>query len=402
MEESWRWFGPADPVTIDDVRQTGATGIVTALHHLPPGTVWTPEEIAARQRLIAGANNAPTGLDWTVVESLPVSEDIKRQSGDWRGHVATWQQSLRHLAAAGVKVVCYNFMPILDWTRTNLDWPLNSGATCMRFDLADFAAFDIHILARPDADYPEDVAKEAARRFAAMDEPRRRALARNVVFGLPGAAEGFTLDELREHLAAYRSIGAERLRQNLVDFLEQVVPVAAEAGVRICCHPDDPPFPLLGLPRIMSTEDDYARVMQAVDDPANGITLCSGSLGARGDNDLPGMMRRLGDRVHFLHLRNVRREGDTAPCSFHESGHLDGDVDMVALVEAALAEETRRREAGRADASIPFRPDHGLHMTDDRRRAGQPGYPLVGRHVGLAELRGVIAALGRPRGTQAT
>ena len=395
MQESWRWFGPKDPVDLPAVRQTGAAGIVSALHHLAPGVLWTPEEIAARQRMIAGPDDAPTGLAWTVVESLPVSEDIKRQTGDWREHVATWRESLRNVAAAGIEVVCYNFMPVLDWTRTDLDWALPSGATCMRFDLADFAAFDLFILERPGASFSEAVREEAERRFRAMSEERKRELARNVVFGLPGAAEEMTLEGVKTHLALYDSVGPERLRQNFVGFLEQVAPLAQELGVRICCHPDDPPFPLLGLPRIMSTENDYAAMMHAVDVPANGITLCSGSLGARGDNDLPGMMRRLGERVHFIHLRNVRRDEDAVPCSFHESGHIDGNVDMVDLVAAILEEEARRREAGRQDHSIPFRPDHGLHMTDDRVRAGQPGYPLVGRHVGLAELRGIIAGLGR-------
>jgi mannonate dehydratase len=395
MHESWRWFGPKDPIDLAAVRQTGATGIVSALHHLPPGVLWTPEEIAARQRMISGPEDAPTGLAWTVVESLPVSEDIKRQTGEWRAHVDTWCESLRNLAAAGIEVVCYNFMPVLDWTRTDLDWPLTSGATCMRFDLADFAAFDLFILERPGAAFSEAVTAEAERRFRGMGEERKRGLARNVVFGLPGAAEEMSLEDVKGHLALYDRIGAERLRANLVDFLEQVAPLAEELGVRICCHPDDPPFPLLGLPRVMSTEADYRAVMEAVDVPANGVTLCSGSLGARGDNDLPGMMRRLGERVHFIHLRNVRRDEDAVPCSFHESGHIDGDVDMVELVAAILEEEARRREAGRADRSIPFRPDHGLHMTDDRVRKGQPGYPLVGRHVGLAELRGIIAGLGR-------
>ncbi|SFE62292.1 mannonate dehydratase [Roseivivax sediminis] len=393
MQESWRWFGPKDPVTIDDVRQTGARGIVTALHHIAPGAVWSPEEIARRQREVAGPAGTPTDLTWSVVESLPVSEDIKRQSGAWREHVAAWVQSLHHIAAAGIEVVCYNFMPVLDWTRTDLDWAVPGGATCMRFDLVDFAAFDLHVLERPGAEYAEDVTEAAARRAAAMTDADRVALTRNVVFGLPGAAEEMSLTDVRAHLDLYRDLGEERLRRNLIDFLEMVAPEAERLGLRLCCHPDDPPFPLLGLPRIMSTEADYASVLEAVDVPANGVTLCSGSLGARADNDLPGMMARLGDRVHFLHLRNVRRDSDARPCSFYESGHLDGDVDMVALLAAIRAEEGSRRAAGRADHSIPFRPDHGLHMVDDRRRQGQPGYPLVGRHVGLAELRGAIAGL---------
>lgn len=395
MQEGWRWFGPKDPVSIADVRQTGATAIVSALHQLSPGIVWAPEQIAARQAEIAGPADAPTGMTWKVVESLPVSEDIKRQTGPWREHVAAWVESLHHLAAAGIEVVCYNFMPVLDWTRTDLDWATPSGATAMRFDLVDFAAFDLHVLARPGAagDYPDALRDEAERRHAAMTDADRTRLTRNVVFGLPGAAEEMTLDDVRAHLSLYDQIPEDRLRQNLHDFLELVAPVAEEFGLRLCCHPDDPPFPLLGLPRIMSTEADYTRTMQAVDVPANGITLCSGSLGVHPEADLPGMMRRLGERVHFIHLRNTTRSGGAVPCSFYESGHLTGDTDMVALVAEILAEEARRRAAGRADHDIVFRPDHGLHLTDDRARGGQPGYPLNGRNVGLAEIRGIIRGL---------
>jgi mannonate dehydratase len=396
MKQTWRWFGPKDIVRIDDIAQAGATGVVTALHHVPTGAVWTPAEIAKRQREIGRmADGRPSGLRWDVVESLPVSEDIKKQRGAWRAHLDAYRQSLRHLAAAGIEVICYNFMPVLDWTRTALAHPLPNGATCMRFDLVDFAAFDLHILARPGAadDFDDALRTEAAERHAAMTENERAALARNVTCGLPGAAEHFSLDDIRDHLAEYAAIDAERLRGNLIDFLAEVVPTARELGLRLCCHPDDPPFPLLGLPRIMSTEADYRRALEAVDDPANGVTLCSGSLGARPDNDLPGMMARLGDRVHFLHLRNVRRESAGIPCSFHEAEHLGGDTDMVALVEAVLREEARRRAAGRADWSIPFRPDHGQDILDDLGRRAQPGYPAIGRLKGLAELRGVIAAL---------
>lgn len=397
MDESWRWFGPQDPISLDAVRQTGATGVVSALHHLPPGVIWSSDEILARQNLIAGPAATPTGLRWNVVESLPVSEDIKRQSGPWREHIANWKESLGQLASAGLEVICYNFMPVLDWTRTDLDWAIPSGATCMRFDLVDFAAFDIHVLRRAGAEYPEGIDELAQRRFAGMTETRKQELVRNVVFGLPGAADTMSLEQVREHLALYDNIASERLRQNLIDFLTEVAPVAQDLGLRLCCHPDDPPFPLMGLPRIMSTEADYSAIMEAVDIPANGITFCTGSLGARHDNDLPGMMKRLGDRVHFIHLRNVRRDQDAVPCSFYESGHLEGDGDMVSVIAEILAEEDRRRAIGRADCSIPFRPDHGLHMMDDRSRGGQPGYPLVGRHVGLAELRGIAAGLSHGR-----
>lgn len=395
MRQTWRWFGPKDLVSIDDMLQAGVEGVVTALHHVPTGEVWSPEEIVRRQNELAVMKDgAPSGLRWEVAESLPVSEDIKKQKGNWREHIANYKTSLGHLARAGVRVVCYNFMPVLDWTRTDLAWRLPNGATCMRFDYATFAAFDIHILARKGAagDFPPEIVEEAARRHAAMDEAAKDGLAKNVVFGLPGAAEHFTLADVRTHLAEYDGIPAERLRAHFVAFLEQVVPVAEELGLRLCCHPDDPPFPLLGLPRIMSTEADYRAIMDAVDSPANGITLCSGSLGARPDNDLPGMMTRLGDRVHFLHLRNVTRE-TVGIGSFHEAEHLGGGTDMVALLAAALAEERRRKAAGRADWSIPMRPDHGQDILDDLSRKAQPGYPSIGRLKGLAELRGILAAL---------
>ncbi|HHW33530.1 MAG TPA: mannonate dehydratase [Paracoccus solventivorans] len=396
MRHTWRWFGPRDRVSIDDMMQAGVQGVVTALHHIPTGAVWTPAEIARRQAEIAVmADGAPSALKWEVVESLPVSESIKTQTGDWRAHIANWITSMRHLRDAGIEVLCYNFMPVLDWTRTDLAWRRPNGARCMRFDFTDFAAFDIHILQRRGAaeDFPEEIRDEAARRYAAMDDARREQLAGNVVFGLPGAAEHFTLEDVRALLDSYAPVTDAVLRRNFHDFLEQVAPVAQEIGMRLCCHPDDPPFPLLGLPRVMSTEADYAERMAAVDLPANGITLCSGSLGARPDNDLPGMMERLGERVHFLHLRNVRRDSDAIRGSFFEDEHLTGQTDMVALVAAVLREEARRRAAGRVDAVIPMRPDHGQDILDDIGRGGQPGYPAIGRLKGLAELRGVEMAL---------
>ena len=398
MRQTWRWFGPNDRVSIDDMMQAGVQGVVTALHHVPTGEVWSPEQIALRQaQLAAMRDGSPSGLAWEVVESLPVSEAIKTQTGDWRGHVQNWTQSMRNLHAAGIRVICYNFMPVLDWTRTDLEWRRPNGARCMRFDLTDFAAFDIHILERPGAaeDFPEDIRDAAARRFADMDDAARQQLAGNVVFGLPGAAEHLTMGDVRDLLQTYAPVTDAVLRRNFNDFLEQVAPVAQDLGMRLCCHPDDPPFALLGLPRVMSTEADYAERMAAVDLPANGITLCSGSLGARHDNDLPGMMRRLGDRVHFLHLRNVRRDTDTIPASFFEDEHLTGQTDMVDLIDAILAEEARRRAAGRDDWRIPMRPDHGQDILDDIGRGGQPGYPAIGRLKGLAELRGVELALSR-------
>ncbi|ORE93933.1 mannonate dehydratase [Aurantimonas sp. 22II-16-19i] len=397
MRQTWRWFGPGDLVSVDDMLQAGVEGVVSALHHVPTGDVWRPEAIAQRQREIATRRDgSPSGIAWEVVESLPVSEDIKKQTGAFREHVEAYRTSLRHLAAAGIEIVCYNFMPVLDWTRTDLAWRVSHGGTAMRFDLVDFAAFDIFILERPGAreSFPDAVAADAERRFADMSAARRVELAGNVVFGLPGAAEHFTLSDVRDHLAEYGPIGEDGLRSNFIDFLSEVAPLAEELGIRLCCHPDDPPFPLLGLPRIMSTEAHYRQIMEAVDVPANGITLCSGSLGVRPDVDLAGMMERLGDRVHFLHLRNTIREGDTLPVSFHEAEHLSGDTDMVALIAAALKEEARRKAEGRADVSIPFRPDHGQDILDDLSRKAQPGYPAIGRLKGLAELRGVIAGLG--------
>ncbi|MEI4487554.1 mannonate dehydratase [Frigidibacter sp. MR17.14] len=400
MRQTWRWFGPKDLVGIDDMCQAGVEGVVSALHHVATGAVWTPEEIATRQRQIATMRDgAPSGLAWEVVESLPVSEDIKKQQGDWRGHVENWKTSMRHLSQAGIEVICYNFMPVLDWTRTDLAWRRPTGATCMRFDFIDFAAFDIHVLARPGAaeDFPEAVVAEAAERFAKMSDEDRAQLAGNVVFGLPGAAESFTLEDVRAHLAQYDAIREDRLRDNLIDFLSEVAPLAEDLGLRLCCHPDDPPFPLLGLARIMSTEADYGKVMQAVDLNANGITLCTGSLGARADNDLPGMMTRMGDRVHFLHLRNVSLDDPSQiRGSFFEDEHLAGQTDMVAMIAAILGEERKRRAAGRADWSIPMRPDHGQDILDDLTRRAQPGYPAIGRLKGLAELRGIMTALDHP------
>jgi len=396
MKQTWRWFGPMDLVSIDDTLQAGVEGIVSALHHVPTGAVWTPAEIAQRQREIATMKDgSASGIAWDVVESLPVSEDIKKQRGDWRAHIENYKISLSHLAQAGIEVICYNFMPVLDWTRTDLAWRRPNGATCMRFDLTDFAAFDLHILQRPGAeeDFGDALRDAAYERFKCMSDARRDELAKNVVFGLPGAAERFSLDDVRQHIAEYDSISEDRLRAHLIDFLSEVIPAAEELGLRLCCHPDDPPVPLLGLPRIMSTEAHYATVMNAIDHTANGITLCSGSLGARPDNDLPGIMDRWGSRVHFLHLRNVKRETDDIRGSFFEDEHLHGDTNMAALIASALREEARRKAEGRADWSIPFRPDHGQDILDDQGRKAQPGYPAIGRLKGLAELRGVIAGL---------
>ncbi len=396
MRQTWRWFGPKDLASVDDMLQAGVEGVVSALHHVPNGAVWTPEEIAKRQAEIGRRKDgSPSGIAWEVIESLPVSEDIKKQKLDWREHIANYKTSLRNVAAAGLDVVCYNFMPVLDWTRTDLRYRVGHGGTCMRFDIYDFAVFDIFILERAGArdSFAPEVAEEAEKRFRAMDDDAKQALSRNVTFGLPGSTEVMTLDRVREHLAQYDGISPDQLRQHFIDFLSEVVPVAEEVGVKLCCHPDDPPFELLGLPRIMSTPADYARILDGVPSPSNGMTLCSGSFGARPDNDLPAIMAEFGSRVHFIHLRNVKRDSDAMVGSFFEAEHLGGDTDMVALIAEILKEEARRRAEGRADWNIPFRPDHGQDIIDDLGRQAQPGYPTIGRLRGLAELRGVMTAL---------
>jgi mannonate dehydratase len=399
MRQTWRWFGPPDKVSLDDARQAGVEGIVTALHHVPTGDVWRPEEIEKRQREVAfSPGGTMTHLAWEVVESLPVSEAIKTQSGDWRAHIVHYRRSLENLAQAGIRTICYNFMPVLDWTRTDLAWRVAHGGTAMRFDLADFAAFDIHILRRKGAaeDFPDAIVAEAKRRFAGMDDARKNKLAANITAGLPGSQESWSLESLAEHLATYDGVSPRQLQANLIDFLSEVSPLAQTLGLKLCCHPDDPPFPLLGLPRVMSSEADYRHMLNAVDLPANGATFCTGSLGARPDNDLPAMARALGPRIHFVHLRNVRRDTEETPCSFFEDEHLNGNTDMVAVVAALLAEERRRVAEGRSDTEIPMRPDHGQDILDDLRRGAQPGYPAIGRLKGLAELRGVMAALNHP------
>ena len=394
MQQTWRWFGPQDKVSLSDVRQAGATGIVTALHHLPAGDVWTETEIAQRQGEISEGSDG--ALEWRVVESLPVSEAIKTKGPAFLEHVANYIASMEALARAGLEVICYNFMPVLDWTRTELRAPMKHGGTAMRFDLTKFAAFDLFILKRAGAegDYPDTVREAAHARFAAMPEAERESLAQTVGAGLPGAVDRWTLAALRDALAAYDTIDTEKLRANHVDFLSEIAPVAERLGLRMCCHPDDPPFDLLGLPRTMSTADDYAWVMDAVPSPAVGMTLCTGSLGVRSDNDCAQMMRDFGPRVHFLHLRNVTREADARPCSFFEDEHLAGQVDMVAVLQALADEEARRRSEGRADAEIPMRADHGQEILSDIGAHSQPGYPAVGRLKGLAELRGAMMGLG--------
>ena len=396
MKHTWRWFGPHDAVLLDEIDQAGAHGIVSALDHLPNGHIWTIEEIKKRQSEISnGFRDSRSRLEWQVVESLPVSEEIKKQDADWREHVENYKASLTNLAECGLEVVCYNFMPVLDWTRTDLAWELANGARCMRFDLIDFAVFDIHLLRRKGAaeSYAPEIVDLASERIGRLDDGRKDSFVRNVVAGLPGASQNLELQDVADLLESYTGIGSDILRSNLHAFLELVIPTAEKLGLRMCCHPDDPPFPLLGLPRIMSTESDFKQLVEAVDSPANGITLCSGSLGAHANNNLPGMMKRLGNKVHFLHLRNVALEELTSPCSFYESDHLEGSVDMVALIDAILDEESRRKSLGRTDLEIPMRPDHGQELLDDLARKSQPGYTAIGRLKGLAELRGVEKAL---------
>jgi mannonate dehydratase len=394
MKETWRWFGPADEITIPEIRQTGASGIVSALHHVASGEVWSVEEIETRKAQIEGC---ASGLTWDVVESLPVSEAIKTRTGPVKAHYAAYRESLKNLAACGIEIVCYNFMPVLDWTRTALRASLPGGGSTMAFDLVDFAVFDLHLLAREGAaeDYGEAIRAAAGERLATLDDSARAALVSNIVAGLPGANERWTLEDVRANLATYDGITPDRLRQHLIDFLSEVVPTAEALGMRLCCHPDDPPFSLLGLPRVMSSTADYARVLEAVDSLANGATLCSGSLGVAAGFDPVGFVEALGPRIHFVHLRNTLREGPAhgLRVSFHEADHLGGDTDMVATIRALMAEEARRRAEGRADWQIPMRPDHGQSLLSDLDRPMMPGYPLIGRLRGLAELRGIMAAL---------
>ena len=393
MRQTWRWFGPHDRVTIQEARQAGAQGIVSALHYLPPGTPWPHHEIAQRQAQITEASSG--ALAWEVVESLPVSEAIKTQSEGWSEHIAAYKLSLEALAAAGITTICYNFMPVLDWTRTSLRATLPSGGTAMRFDVLAFAAFDIHILQRKGAatSYTADLAASANEFFARMDGLAQEELKKAILSGLPGSAESWTLESVRAAIDTYTLLSSEALRQNHINFLSEVVPLAEKLGVRLCCHPDDPPFPLLGLPRTMSSLADYQSILSAVDSPCFGATFCTGSFGARPDNDCVAMATALAPRVHFVHLRNVQRETSGSPCSFIETEHLRGDVDMVGVAEVLLAEEARRRTQGREDWNIPMRPDHGHEILTDIGAGAQPGYPAVGRLKGLAELRGVIAAI---------
>jgi len=387
LEQTWRWFGPEDAITLPQIRQTGATGIVTALHHIPYGVVWSLDEIRKRKDMIEAA-----GLRWSVVESVPVAEPIKLGAGDLKPLYENYRQTLRNLAACDVRTVCYNFMPILDWTRTQLSYPLATGGSALRFNAFEYAAFDCYMLERPgaEAEHAPEVLAKARAWFDAASEADKDKLLACIMSGLPGAYDRYDVPGLKRVLETYGDVTVADLRANFARFLKEVIPTAEEVGVRLCVHPDDPPRPIFGLPRIVSTEEDIGFILGAVDSFSNGLTLCTGSLGAGPTNDLPKIAKRFAGRIHFAHLRNVAKEPDG---SFMEADHLGGDVDMVAVVTELLEEQKRRQDANGADWRIPFRPDHGHELLDDIGRKTHPGYPLVGRLRGLAEIRGVMTAV---------